>query len=413
MVRFAIGIGCLLLLCGLIIGALLFAPLAAAQDASLTPTPSATATPTATASPTASATTSETPSITPTAALSDTPTATATSTATLPPTWTPVVQTVIVPQPPIVITVAVPIPIFPTLPPLPQLVLPTSPAPPPQPAPPTDIPTPAFGWTRIESGALIPMIGSWGVVRHAGASARAFRESGSANARLRFPFTGDGIRILLVTHPQGGAFAVELDGQRVGIVHTQSQDEVVSQAGPYFFQPGYHVLDLIALASRSGTTSIRIDAVEVFHGPPLPTPQATLETPLPPPTELPAVGEALSVALLSQPPTPLPTLTPIEAAMLTVDVIVAYDLNRNGVPEPVEGVERLSVRLVDTSTNRLLASGLTDAVGFVRLQAMTSAPVTAFIPFLGEAYDIRRAQRGGVTRWMLLLDAGVQPGLIP
>ncbi|NJL57063.1 hypothetical protein HC928_19390 [bacterium] len=100
--------------------------------------------------------------------------------------------------------------------------------------------------------------------------------------------------------------------------------------------------------------------------------------------------------------------------LVAVEVVVAYDLNRNDSADPNEGVQGISARMLDTTTNRLLASGLTDERGFVRLQAVTANPVTVVVPYFGETFPVRAGRgRSQSARWTLLLEAGTQPGLIP
>lgn len=381
----------------------------------LTPDAPVTQTPTLTAAPsqTPSSTPTSSPTVTsvPTLATS-TVTATATDNPVLP-TWTPVIETVVVPQTVVVTPFVIPPPV---------IIVPTFPPPPVSPPPvirqlpprPVASPTPAFGWERFESNAFITVTGSWAPGRDSRASAGGYRQSASAAATLRFPFTGDGVRVIYQVHPQGGSFELVLDGTTsLGVVDTRSDKVDYLVAGPFFIEPGYHVLDLVALAMHSGESAIAIDAVEVFRGPPMPTRIA--------PTSMSGDADAeptrqpiVNIALISQPPTPQPTATAIPEVLVAVELIVAYDLNRNGSADPNEGVQGISVRMLDTNTNRLLASGLTDERGFARLQAVTASPVTVAVPYFGETFSVRAGRgRSQSARWTLLLEAGTQPGLIP
>jgi hypothetical protein len=272
--------------------------------------------------------------------------------------------------------------------------------------------TRAYGWERHESVELIQVIGSWALTRSRQASDGAYHESASAGATLRFPFTGDGLRLIYRAHPQGGRFAVTVDGVAQGVYETHADEEGFYFAGPFFFASGYHVVDVVALAERSGVTAIGIDALDVFYGPPLPT--HPLPTAHPADAEENARRDAAGITLLSAPPTPQPTPTPIPQALVTVDVVIAYDLNRNDSADPNEGIQGMSVRMLDAATNRPLAAGLTDARGFVTLQALTANSVTVVVPYLGETFNVRAARgRAQTARWTLLLEAGTQPGLIP
>ncbi|MBL8166304.1 MAG: hypothetical protein JNJ61_30245 [Anaerolineae bacterium] len=375
-----------------------------------TPSPTATLTPTATA----------TASPTATAALTETPTASATATETatttpLSPTWTPLVQTVVVPATIVIpATIIVPSTVIVPATPLPVTPLPLPSAIPIQPTPLLTA-TRAYGWSRHESIEMIQVIGSWALTRHRAASDGAYHESASAGATLRFPFTGDGLRLIYRAHPQGGRFAVLLDGVAQGVYDTRAEDEGFYYAGPFFFTSGYHVVDVVALADRSGVTSIRIDAVDVFFGPPMPTRPAPTDVPITESTnEANTRREVINIALISAPPTPQPSPTAIPQALVSVEVVIAYDLNRNDSADANEGVQGMSVRLLDAATNQPLAAGLTDTSGFVTLQALTTNAVTVVVPYLGETFNVRSVRaRTQTARWTLLLEAGTQPGLIP
>ncbi len=395
-----------------------FVPPLGAQEQTQEPTvlPTDTPSPTATLTPTASPTVSPTA----TAALTETPTAstTATETATVTPpspTWTPLVQTVVVPATIVIpATIIVPATVIVPATSLPPTPLPLPSAIPIQPTP-FMTATRAYGWSRHESIELIQVIGLWALTRHRAASDGAYHESASAGATLRFPFTGDGVRLIYRAHPQGGRLAVLLDGVAQGVYDTRAEDEGFYYAGPFFFTSGYHVVDVVALADRSGVTSISIDALDVFYGPPLPTRPAPTDMPLAESTpQAETRRDAIRIALISAPPTPQPTPTAIPQALVSVDVVIAYDLNRNDSADANEGVQGMSVRLLDAATNQPLAAGLTDTSGFVTLQALTTNAVTVVVPYLGETFNVRSARgRAQTARWTLLLEAGTQPGLIP
>jgi hypothetical protein len=395
-----------------------FVPPLNAQEQTQEPTvlPTDTPSPTATLTPTASPTVSPTA----TAALTETPTASATATETATvtppsPTWTPLVQTVVVPATIVIpATIIVPATVIVPATSLPPTPLPLPSAIPIQPTP-FMTATRAYGWSRHESIELIQVIGSWALTRHRAASDGAYHESASAGATLRFPFTGDGVRLIYRAHPQGGRFAVLLDGVAQGVYDTRAEDEGFYYAGPFFFTSGYHVVDVVALVDRSGVTSISIDALDVFYGPPMPTRPAPTDIPIAESTaQAETRRDVINIDLISAPPTPQPTPTAIPQALVSVEVVIAYDLNRNDSADANEGVQGMSVRLLDAATNQPLAAGLTDTSGFVTLQALTTNAVTVIVPYLGETFNVRSARgRAQTARWTLLLEAGTQPGLIP
>lgn len=395
-----------------------FVPPLGAQEQTQEPTvlPTDTPSPTAILTPTASPTVSPTA----TAALTETPTASATATETATvtppsPTWTPLVQTVVVPATIVIpATIIVPATVIVPATSLPPTPLPLPSAIPIQPTPFLTA-TRAYGWSRHESIELIQVIGSWALTRHRAASDGAYHESASAGATLRFPFTGDGVRLIYRAHPQGGRFAVLLDGVAQGVYDTRAEDEGFYYAGPLFFTSGYHVVDVVALADRSGVTLISIDALDVFYGPPMPTRPAPTDIPIAESTaQAETRRDVINIDLISVPPTPQPTPTTIPQALVSVDVVIAYDLNRNDSADANEGVQGMSVRLLDAATNQPLAAGLTDTSGFVTLQALTTNAVTVVVPYLSETFNVRSARgRAQTARWTLLLEAGTQPGLIP
>jgi hypothetical protein len=96
-----------------------------------------------------------------------------------------------------------------------------------------------------------------------------------------------------------------------------------------------------------------------------------------------------------------------------VDIIVAYDLNANGEIDPVEGVRNVSIRAVDTLTNALLASILTDDSGFARMEVATTHDLQLVIPLLGETFTVRNRGQDIITSWRLLIPPANVPGLIP
>lgn len=141
---------------------------------------------------------------------------------------------------------------------------------------------------------------------------------------------------------------------------------------------------------------------------------ATPPTPAPAPSTggdsaWPPAATPISIELLSQ-PEDSPTPTPALVVPQTVDVLVGYDRNANDEIEPGEGVQGISVRVVDTATNRELSHGFTGAGGAVRFIIATANPIRVVIPFLGATKDFRP---GSSAQWTLLVPAVSIPGLIP
>lgn len=365
------------------------------------------------------ATVTETPTWTPTATWTSTPTwtptATWTATPTWTPTWTPVVQTVVVVQPPVVITqppiiITAP-PVAPQTTPVPPQTTPVSRA---SSAPvPTQL-TPFYGWQRFQSIHFIAVIGTWGIQNDQTASARQYRASSSRGAIARYPFTGDGVRLAYRAHPQGCVFDVVIDNERVATLNSLAAESSWILSDAFFLTSGYHVFDIRSQAQVGGVCSVEFDYIEVFTGPPMPvvvrvanTAQAST------PTQIPAQDVA-QVVLISAPPTAMPTPTPIPASVISLTVQIAYDANANDTADIGEGVQGVSVRVVNAGTGELLQSGFTDERGAVRFQVVTQQEIVAHIPLLSRTLNVRPV-RGRTTQqlWDVLLPPANQPAVIP
>lgn len=280
-----------------------------------------------------------------------------------------------------------------------------------QPIPPPATPRPSdqYGWQRAESVALVQVTGTWTLRHERDVSAGAYHITGNAGAILRLPFEGDGVRVGYLAHQRGGVFEVIVDGVSHMTINSASDgsDLYAYQLEPLFFEPGYHVLDIVAHVPGDGSQLVAIDYVDIFNGPPLP------EMPERPAPIIDTVNQRIVLADVRLVATPEVELaaTPIPQTVLTVEVVVGYDLNTNGQIEPTEGVRDLSIRVVDARDNTLLASARTDISGFVRVPVMASGDVVALIPLLGQARVIRRG--AGTTTWTVRLDPANVPGLIP
>jgi hypothetical protein len=353
----------------------------------------------------------------PSATSSQTPTATATPPDSVTPAVIPVTLSATPAPTPFIPTAVIMTQLVPVVLTSPPLVVTQLVANPPVPSLPIQVhatvertphPSDIFGWSRSESIALVQVSGSWYLRQSAQASRGAFHESLHNGAILRLPFEGDGIRIGFIGHHQGGAFRVLLDGAEIAVVDTFNPDEtaLTLQTMPHFTAAGYHVLDIVAMLPADRSRSIAIDYVDVFNGPPLPA------------TEIPIAATAQptrivleNVVLVSAPILPTVSPTPVTESPLALDVIVGYDLNANTQIEPNEGVQGLSVRVVDARDNTLLASVFTDSAGFARIQTVVSGDVVILIPLLGETLHLRQGSRQ--SSWVLRLDAVNVPGLIP
>jgi hypothetical protein len=142
---------------------------------------------------------------------------------------------------------------------------------------------------------------------------------------------------------------------------------------------------------------------------------APAESPAPHAEPVPAVEEDhaepvhFEYRLLSA-PTPVAPQTPTPLSVLQVQILIGYDENANGVLDLHEGVEGLSVRVVDALTNRELAHGFTDSQGALSAIVTAGSEVRVLVPFLSAGRTFRP---GTPVTWQLLIPPGNQPGLIP
>ena len=346
-----------------------------------------------------------------------TPTATFTPTVTFTPssTQTPIVVTSIVTQPPIIINQLQP----------PEIIVITQPAVivqshavvvasaiPPVPSvtsqPTEETPSDLYGWSRFESKDLVKTLGIWDLRTAQNASESAYHESKDSGALLRYPFEGNGFRVAYRLQAQGGSFQVKLDGQPMGVWDTASQVNAVSVATQSFIDipDGYHLLEIQILSSGK----VGIDFVEVFTSPPLVNGAGSLAD-----TSV-ALIEAVSFVQVAAPPTPLPSPTPRTPTVILIDIVIGYDLNFNDAIDPSEGSRGISIRAVDSITNTVLSSAVTDDSGFVRMQVIAENDLVLLVPLLGETLDIRIGRNSDeplATTWTILLESSNLPGLLP
>jgi hypothetical protein len=351
-----------------------------------------------------------TPEVTVEITSTDIPTATfsPTPSSTITPTWTSVVITqppIVITQPPIVITIP---PVVVTIPPVivtRQVIVPVMSTAVPLATTNSNSPANEFGWQRYESIEFIPVVGVWNLRTAQNASDGAYHETDRQEALFRFPFEGDGIRLGFRLQNNGGSFHLRVDNHTLDIFDTSLTDDgertVVTRE--YFFDSGYHVMDIF-VSTLPEYGQVAVDFVEIFNGPPVP--QATIDSPA-------GMRDALDIQLVGAPPTPTSTPAPLTASVITVDIVIAYDLNANNEVDPNEGAQNISIRSVDTLTNALLASNMTDASGFARVQVTTTHDLLLVIPLLGETFEVRNRGREIVTSWTLLISPANVPGLIP
>jgi len=274
----------------------------------------------------------------------------------------------------------------------------------------TDTASPFTGWFSFESDyPLVMYFPSWERRLAEGASRGQYHRTEGTNARAQFPFEGEGLRIRYVAAPNMGVFEIFVDGVHVAVIDAYAEALHYPGTDVFFVGSGAHALDLRCTGDknpRSEGITCGLDAIQIYRAdattlilPPLG------ETPIPSHTPRPAARIELVSA-----PTVAPTNTPAPPAVINGSLVIAYDENGNGEVDPAEGVRGIPARLVDATTNQVIADGMTDARGYVFIEIIHDAPAHLVVPYFGEVWDV--SPRGSNT-FTLLLDAANQPGLIP
>jgi hypothetical protein len=396
-----------------------------AQD--ITPTPTMTLTPTATITPTST----PTPSTTPTPTLTYTATSTSTllptplpsSSATSSATATP--NMIVVTAPPVVVTLPVIITATPLVITSPPATAPPAPAnntssgnttTRAQPVVAPTQRTPFYGWRRYESIHLIEVVGRWRIRQHPSASSQQYRQSEAYGATVRYPFQGDGIRVAYLMQEGGCRFDVILDGvvQETIDSHSDASELYWQIAGAYFLAGGYHVLDIRAHNDRPCVTAI--DYMDIFTNAPMPVVPTTIvgNQNANGVTDTGNERDITQITLLSEPATSTAQPTAVPMGRVQLQVQIAIDKNANGEADLDEGVQAVSVRLVDADSGALIASAFTDQRGRVTFDVSTNSDVVAHVPLLAETFRLR-VRAGDVVeeRWSLLLAGANQPAVMP
>ncbi|MHB8625971.1 MAG: hypothetical protein ACYDBJ_21240 [Aggregatilineales bacterium] len=377
---------------------------------SLTMTPTSTVPPTDTPLPTDTAT----------ATASDTPLPTQTSTPIPSPTDTATLATLVVQltavNPDVTIDAPTSTPPAQSDTPLPTIVVP-SPGATLAYFPTGDAP-PVIGWLRYGvDNPAIQRSGNWDVFTSTYRSAnRRYLYSDAEGAALTVRFLGAAVRVRYARLSSYGVFEVRLDGQVVTTVDaflpkTATNGDFVTTE--VFNVPnGWHTLEIARLDRRNPDSTggfVAIDGIDAYQNGPAPT---LVPTGMPvTPTLTPSPAPIRAIQVLVAPPTVQPTETPAPEQLTAVSLTVAYDENGDKAIEPTEGVRNLPVELITADTNQVVASGMTDAQGYVRLEAAGTTSLRLVIPYFNRFWDI--APRTGETRITMLIPPANRPALIP
>jgi len=278
----------------------------------------------------------------------------------------------------------------------------------------TDTAPPFFGWYRFESDyPTMNYAPPWTPRLAQFASRGQYHRTEGAYAIATFLFEGEGLRIRYVAAQNMGMFEVVVDSRVLDTIDAYANELAFPVTDVYFVGTGSHRLEIRAVGRKNNASEgyvVGLDAIEVFRGDVntliIPPPVIT-NTPTPEPQP------AARIELVGAPPTVQPTGTPIPPRVVTAEVVIAYDENGNGTVDPAEGVAGISVRVVEVNTNRVIASGFTDARGYVAFELVTDAAVQVVVPYFGETWQLQRGGNSAAPAFTLLLTPGNQPGLIP
>lgn len=289
---------------------------------------------------------------------------------------------------------------------------------PPQPVEPlpdaTDTAPPFMGWYSFESDyPTVNYSPPWTPRLAPLASRGQYHRTESANGTATFWFEGQGLRVRYVAAQNMGFFEILVDGVVLDTIDAYAETLLFPATDVYFVGSGTHRLDIRALGRKhdaSEGTVVGLDAIQVYRADAstlIIPPPASTDTPTPSPQP------AARIQLVGAPQTVQPTGTPIPPRLLRAEVVIAYDENGNHTVDPAEGVAGISVRVVEINTNRVIASGFTDARGYAAFEIVTDAPAQIVVPYFGETWQLQRSGSNASSAYTLLLTPGNQPGLIP
>ncbi len=381
------------------------------QSTSITePSVTVSAEPTETLTETATVTNSTTMTLTST--VTDTPSPTATVTPTL--STLVVLVTAVNPD----VALELPVSPGPTLTPslLPTVIVPT-PAAVLNLVPTGDIP-PLVGWLRYTAdNAAIQHTGKWDLYSQSYRSAgHGYLFTNDANASLSLHFLGAAARVRYPRLFSYGIFELRLDGRVVSTVDAYLSETIFygdfATTEVFNVPNGWHTLEIHRLDRHNPASTngfVAIDTVDIFQDGAISTTGPTSLRAMA--TSTPSPAPVQKIQILIAPPTipSTPTLAPPQVT--SVSLTIAYDLNGDKAVEPGEGVADLPVQLIAADTNRLVASGNTDAQGYIHLETTGTQLLRLVVPYFNRFWDV--PPHAAATRITLLLPPANSPALIP
>lgn len=146
--------------------------------------------------------------------------------------------------------------------------------------------------------------------------------------------------------------------------------------------------------SEQANTGYSFECTIGAQSTPTPAPTATdapdvpTRTPIPPiPTETPIPTPTLTPTppFWSVKPLPTATLPGLPTQQVPVSLLTYYDANGNNKYDPGEGIVGISARIIDLTTGKLLAQGLTDTTGRVSFTVSAPGAVQLVVPYLNRS----------------------------
>jgi hypothetical protein len=354
-----------------------------------------------------------------TATFTATQTTTATSTATPSPTSTLATLVIkvtasggeVVLNPPTEVAVSA------TPSPLPTVEVPT-PANKIEMVPPGD--TPLVGWfERDVTDAQLQYTGKWNTFTATYRAAnKRYMYTDEDNAALSLRFLGAAVRVRYVAYYSYGVFQIRLDGQVVATIDSYYPKQNDGKGNflttaVFGLAHGWHTLEVSRMGRKnpaSAGTMIAIDSLDVYFNGLAPTATGTAG-PTATPTSSTTPAAAKKIQIVVAPPTVQPTATDRSPTISSVNLSIAYDENSNKAIDPTEGVQGISVRLVEVESNLVVASGVTNNEGFIHLEGTTKGTLRLVVPYLNRFWDV--PLNTGTMRITFLVPPVNRPGLIP
>lgn len=164
-------------------------------------------------------------------------------------------------------------------------------------------------------------------------------------------------------------YYITYEGWLYGLVGEGFSRSASEQAGT-----GYSYECIIGIQTTPTPGPTATDSPDVPTRTPVPT-----ETPIPSPTLTP------TPPFVKVNPLPTPTLPGLPTQQVPVSLLTYYDANGNNKYDPGEGIVGVSARVIDLTTGKLLAQGLTDTTGRVSFTVSAPGAVQLVVPYFNRS----------------------------